>query len=125
MTAETLTLTDFLLARIAEDEATARAYRDGAWSGNPYAGDGDGSDFRYDERFDPARVLAQCAAHRAIVEAHPITTEVVGYGHRTHDFGCVTCHDWDGVTSGLGYCPTLRALASVYADHADYRPEWA
>jgi hypothetical protein len=48
MTTQTLTLTDFLLARIAEDEEAA-----------PYV---------FAEQYTPSRVLAECEAKRRIVD---------------------------------------------------------
>jgi hypothetical protein len=56
----TMTLIDFLLARIAEDEAVAR---------DSLALYGPGSSL-YVARHDPARVLAECAAKRRIIAAH-------------------------------------------------------
>jgi cytochrome c5 len=71
---------------------------------------------RHIVRHDPAAVLRRIAADRKILEAHPITTEVInpGYGKRVADFGCATCHDWDGVTEGYGWCDTVRLLAEGY-----------
>lgn len=56
----------------------------------------------------PARVLAQVAAVRRVVEEHQEKAPGV----------CSVCsrHDYP--------CPTLRALASTYADHPDYQQEW-
>lgn len=51
------------------------------------------------ERWDPARVLAECKAKRAIVEQ---------------------IKQMDFVSPG----PMLRVLAVVYSDHPDYRAEW-
>ena len=109
MTTETLTLSQFLLERIAEDEKVAR----GAMA--------------LFHRNDPARVLATCKAHRAIVEAHPVSTEYEAEY-------CMTCQ-WDvdcdapkhDHQNGAGEypCPTLRALASIYADHPSFDPRWA
>ncbi|MEU5043166.1 DUF6221 family protein [Streptomyces griseorubiginosus] len=68
-------------------------------------------------RQSPAAVLRRIAADRKILdELHPSTTQIInpGYGKHVADFGCVTCHDWDGVTEGYGYCPTVRALAEGY-----------
>ena len=111
-----MTLTDFLLARIAEDEA--RATSDGAaysmhWPECLYPGDMPGfcdCDLR-------ARVLADCEAKRQIVDLHACQP---GAGEA-----------WDPVCSVDGYglvapdkCDTLRALAAVYADHSGYRDEW-
>ena len=113
-----MTLTEFLEARIAEDEAVARGSGVIAWL--TYRGprglmdytevasatvdapdvwmadEGEAVGFTsaqviYDER----RVLAECAAKRAILRL-PVRYP----------------------------CPTLRILAEVYADHPDYLPEW-
>ena len=82
-----MTLTEFLEARISEDEAFARkvpGMRFSTWNRSWEAGFrdlvlDDGVDGRYvrlpesmDEhicRWDPARVLAECATKRAIIEA--------------------------------------------------------
>lgn len=103
---QVLTLTDFLLARIAEDEAGAmrrerRTVVDGsglladAWS---VVGD--------------RRVLAECEAKRRIVGMYVGPTEddegnpyaVGGYGEAWLD--------------------AIRFLALPYADHPDYNPDW-
>ena len=55
---------------------------------------------RYIARHDPARVLREVAAHRAIVNDCEKRRSVQG--------------KW-----------TLRDLAAVYADRDGYRPEWA
>jgi hypothetical protein len=73
-------LTEFLLARIAEDE---RRY------------DGDRSDYGYGWQ----HMLAECGAKRRIVEM---------MGRVVDEFAN----------------EVLYALASVYADHPDYREEW-
>ena len=104
-------LAAFINARLDEDETAAR----GAWP------EGIFGDWM---RKGSARALREAAAKRAILAAHPVTTEVIPPGYRAgtgEKFGCETCHDWDGVTEGRGYCGTLRALAAVYADHPDYR----
>ena len=88
MTAATLTLTDFLLARIAEDEVVARKIpHDGAgWFVEPspthpdeWLVDSNPTLICYSSpardvqehiaRHDPVRVLAECEAKRQIVEA--------------------------------------------------------
>lgn len=58
-------------------------------------------------RHDPARVLAECEAKRRIVGLHP---EILG--------GCQEC------ANEHFPCRTLRVLATVYADHPDYRDGW-
>lgn len=138
MTTATLTLTEFLLARIAEDEAAARAYLD-----DPIRDDGRfvemGQIVRsYDGDFlciEPARVLAECAAKRRIVELHRLAHD--------DDPAYYEGRDWNRENNGLpspwyacrscAYeysdddewpCETLLALAAIYSDHEDYRPEW-
>lgn len=86
-----MTLTEFLLARIAEDEATANnvtrfEVRDGI-PGKYVIKD---------------RVLAECEAKRRIIGYLP---PVDGPGRDWYRFG-------------------LLQMASVYADHPDFREEW-
>lgn len=123
-------LSAFLLARIDEDEEDARdaSARDVEWcvqesraaeGWGTYEGDsvvlgagkplavcdpqyGGGLVADHIARWDPARVLAECAAKRRIV---------------------AQWQDYDG--DSLWGWNVLRALALPYADHADYRPEWA
>jgi hypothetical protein len=115
-------LAGFLLARIAEDEdavrqITAAADADYAarWSlpASATVDVGDDSFYTGDRRLaqhiarhDPARVLADCDAKRRIVKLHAVTTSG----------DCVACDQQYDV---------LRLLASPYADHPDYRSEWA
>ena len=127
-----MTITDFLLARIAEDEAAAKAAAaHGRWPSGDWWAEGSwwlegvemlcvgkgstGADviaYAYAEperahiaRHDPARVLAECEAKRRIVELFPDAAQ-----------------DGDG-WNDAGYS-VLRDLAAVYADHPDYREEW-
>uniref|UniRef100_UPI003F494537 DUF6221 family protein n=1 Tax=Arthrobacter silvisoli TaxID=2291022 RepID=UPI003F494537 len=90
-----MNITEFLEARIGEDEAAAKR---GGWhnGGGTFANDNYGCLL-----IQPARVLAECAAKRAIIE----------------DFGWLEL-------SGVPNSP-LRAIAAVYADHPDYQQEWA
>ena len=125
-----MTLTEFLEARITEDEDLARnaakfeygcdadVCDDGAWE----VADGgkriDGEHMTiYDEgghsayqaehiaRWDPARVLAECEVKRQIIDALvPIATYL-----------------WLATPPAKH---VLEILALLYADHEDYRPEW-
>jgi len=65
-------------------------------------------------RYNPARVLREVAAKRAILAEHQ---EAASGGY------CELCYY--GYGGGSWPCPTVRALASVYSDHPDYDPEWA
>lgn len=76
-------------------------------------------------RNDPARVLATCKAHRAIVEEHG-SREVASLDRETWGqpfLVCRRCHE--GVRQVVAPCPTLRALASIWADHDSYDERWA
>ncbi|MGY1812039.1 DUF6221 family protein [Blastococcus sp. SYSU D00820] len=115
-------LTAFMLARIAEDEQAARAAvrvvagREVAgwyWSGagdavfldgtsepvacGPWRQPMDQPAAHHIARWDPERVLAECAARRLLVESAAAST--------------------DGAA-------VLRALALPYCGHPEHRPEW-
>jgi len=120
-----VTVTEFLHARIAEDESLAHEaiddhphwladgpdieqYEGGVSSGlltnsrrpqaNPHIAN-----------WDPARVLAECQAKRVTIRACERGLEV--------DIACQEGHSWQFET-------VLYALAAVYADHPDYQDEW-
>jgi len=69
-------------------------------------------------RWSPARVLAECAAKRRIVELH--RGQKALWDDDENPLEVVECPEC-GV---LFPCPTLRLLALPYADHPDYREEW-
>lgn len=121
-----ISLAEFLLARIADDEEAAR-YVESSWASLPSG----------------QRALAECAAKRRVVEQEtssrimyrrkPWHSEAFSpyYFHLLDDVGNVIAEDdearrlvaqySDPVTDTL----ILRILAEVYADHPDYQPEWA
>ncbi|MCZ2821311.1 DUF6221 family protein [Modestobacter sp. VKM Ac-2977] len=130
---------DFLLARIAEDEAVARAAFQqvkervvGGW----YWSDAGDAVFLDDTptpvacgpwkqpmhqpsaqhmvRWDPERVLAECLAKRRIVES----AQRAFRGRE--EFGRSPLER--GAASGFGLAVTLLAMA--YADHPEYREEY-
>jgi hypothetical protein len=143
-----MTLTEFLLARIDEDEAEI------------------GPPFGRDEKAGPngigwaevraisevlmsgqARALAECEAKRRIVALHAITwqrdrewTYLNGgdgpHMERFDDWAvCSSCGQvsftegkWVEFGTDVPHtdaaCPTIRTLAAIYADHPDYREEW-
>lgn len=121
----TVTLAEFLLARIAEDEAAVNERtRYGAPRGSELLEQfGDfGDDERWMIEMPAGRLLAECEAKRQIVRLHEPygTPQRMVYGTI---IACSTCgsvddapHEWP--------CETLKALAAVYADHPDYREEW-
>ena len=109
-------LAEWLLARIAEDEA--RAFRwpdtlDPPPSGHPFWLDTLGHPI-YEPR---PRVLAECAAKRAIVELHSVD-------HGCPDLSQMDSYTWVNAPCNAN-CTTLRLLALPYVDEPGYRPEWA
>jgi hypothetical protein len=123
----TADLPDFLLARIAEDEAVAQAATVGPWEVRPYwfTSNGrswatvpdivdeeiDAEDGVHIARWDPARVLAECKAKRRIVTRYVRARALVG--KHPH-----------AATADAALLHVLTELALPYADHPDYRPEW-
>jgi hypothetical protein len=107
-------LDEFLLARIAEDERLAAA--DDVRSAASLQPDGHASPF------DPARVLAECAAKRHIVlscrEVRPDTRILGARPAGMGDFPLAP-HDQHQLAA-----VTLALLALPYAGHRDYRAEW-
>jgi hypothetical protein len=101
-----VTLTEFLLACVAEDEAAAREWQIGGLKVYDVAITGFGS-------VTPALVLAQCAAVRAVVALH------ADHGHE-----CATTEDASGPIYGwyarTHDCQTLRLIAQPY----EGRPGW-
>jgi hypothetical protein len=117
-----MTLTEFVLARIAEDEQRARIA----------------------QHDDEARTLAYCAAVRAIIDEHeimPWRLSRTGYvqdhdGRRWAQYynggccgRCTAGGEYGGNIAEFedaepDYCETLRALGTIYADHPDYHEEW-
>ena len=133
-------LIEFLRARLNEDERAAvwamqgpwRLHRipaDSAWqitgtSGThsvariPDSGQNEGT-VRHIALHDPARVLREVEAKRAIVERHQLGS----WHSHVLDADVKTCRacgtpdeDWP--------CPDLRLLALPYSDHPDYREDW-
>lgn len=107
------TLTEFLLARIGEDEARARPM----W------------ELKVRQRIvgapivplswpTPDRVLAECEAKRRIVEVarENVRVEALEHGDKPRDDAHFD--SWCDVDE------ILRALATPYADHPDFHEEW-
>ena len=90
-----MTLTEFVLARIAEDEEWARSegvlrgFRDGAPG--------------------PARVLAECEAKRRIVARYGVCSQCYDEGNRIE----TRVLEW-----------ASRLIALPYVDNPEYRDEW-
>lgn len=115
-----MTITEFLLARIAEDEAVAERWPPDSPppDGFPYWMDAYGHPIWQPRKW----VLAECEAKRAIIDLHH---DIGGPGPALSDgseyHSCA--EDGDGVYDTWP-CDTLKHLAAVYADRPDYQPEW-
>jgi hypothetical protein len=110
----------FLIARLDEDERTARAAEESGggdwWTAEEVlhrlTTDADGhSDAIHIARHDPARVLRDVKADRALL--------------RRHTIGSLLSR---GQYKG-GYCEALDEVIQIraarFSDHPDYRQEWA
>jgi hypothetical protein len=143
-------LAAFVVARLDEDEAMAKAATPGPWvpagaddcwfvtstthglvttGCNETPGDGmlfierDKRDARHVARHDPAQVLRDVAAKRAILKrwefsrnqvAVGAVNEAAGYGASDPGWPLrENSHELD-----------VRSIAAVYSDHSDYRQEW-
>lgn len=141
--AVSLPITDFLLARYAEDEAVAREAMTEIDRAR-YLATVDVEALRNSSRLSigdrmdevvatPGRVLADIDAKRRILARHQeyVGPVVAGRGE-IMSYGCNECVA-DGWADAESHeescapwpCPTIRALATVYADHPDYQPEWS
>jgi hypothetical protein len=104
-----MSITDFVLARIAEMETAARRnFRLGPYEIQDMA-------FGWEGR---RRVLAQCAAMRkivvnALVYREKADSEVVESRKFIAQIMAETAED------------SLQPLASIWSDHPDFREEWA
>lgn len=93
-----MTITDFLLARIADDTALARSLQAQAVTDHI-----DPEDPRLPHLTLAARVLAECEAKRRIVSLYDEST---------------AAHE------AIARLPIIRLLALPYANHPDYDPVW-
>jgi hypothetical protein len=123
-----MTLTEFLLARIAEDESDAQDVHDRGCSCLPPP-PGFTGPFPCDCGY-PARVLAECEAKRRIVErCRPRWAILYRESERllasAFDRQAVKIEAYsDPIWPFDGAEAILKDLAPPYADHADYREEW-
>jgi hypothetical protein len=118
-----VTLTEFLNARLDDDEAgvrmmmatEARDHMTNRFYGSNLA----------------ERMLREVAAKRAILALHePVPfwgNNPPSRAQQTRDnvraWYC-ECQCLDGVIEGEWPCGTVRALVSVYSDHEDFNEEW-
>jgi hypothetical protein len=140
-----MTLVEFIQARYTEIETTALAASPGPWHddggcvsseagqitdyGAYTRADGEPEEWEDQQRradsahialHDPAYVLADIAANRAILKLHK------RFQVETERPGCDLCsyRDLDEQLIGDWPCQTLHLLALPFADHPDYDEEW-
>jgi hypothetical protein len=133
-------LVEFLRARLDEDEAAAKAAHPGPWTYETEVGGfgpvgwvrvplpmhkgaytgltrftplgtQDAETCAHIARHDPARVLREVDAKRALLAGHE--------GVHRCDWGEHRGPDMLG-----GWCKTVCTLAAVYSDHPDYQESW-
>lgn len=115
-------LREFMLLRIGESEAAARAIVAATTHDGHYASIcADSDDLAGDDPptrlavYDSAGALAHCQSARRVVGRHH--RDDLGYGEEGGVCGyCEGAPDYP--------CPDLRDLASVWASHPDYQQEW-
>jgi hypothetical protein len=117
------TLAEFLAARLTEDEETAKAVLPEDWSDIAWAGVGP-SAVAFVTDFDPARVLREVGAKRAVLALHHMDSDEYTDADGIERAAFI-CHECDNFGSSDNWpCRTLRQLVSVYSDHPDYQAEW-
>lgn len=115
-----MTITEFILARVAEDEEraqfVARQIEGNNWTPHePWR-------LSWHDEYDllciePSRALVECEAKRRIVELHDGSHECSTYDHTGDIDNCTWCLNTED-------CSTMRLLAAIWADHPDFREEW-
>lgn len=116
-----MTLTEFLLARITEDEAVAAGWPErGQWGSHPEGGmwmDTTGRPIHGPR----VRVLAECEAKRRIIDEFSTVWQERRPTARRGIYEYVQRY---GVRSDPLSEDVLRFMALPYADHPDYLQEW-
>lgn len=140
----TMTIVEFLEARLAEDEAVARACADADHEGPELRvrivrGEGmyvfgpheiapsgrfgyeEDARTRHFERHDPARILREIAAKRAILAQEEAARSQFEHVKTSTTYPAIEV--LIGQVAALA--TVIRHLASAYSDHPDYQQEWA
>jgi Family of unknown function (DUF6221) len=116
-------LVAFLRARLDEDERLATLARPEFFTPECLAVFASAGDAAHVIRHDPARVLREVEAKRAIL------AEIFNY-EAVIDGEWGDCHEADQIAAGMcpdhmpDEIPALRVLAAVYSDHPHFDPAW-
>ncbi|MGO4252002.1 DUF6221 family protein [Paenarthrobacter sp. TAF1] len=130
----------FLEARLVEDEKLAvaasvsrdgRAFED-EWEYSAHVVGGDSyatpAHHRLMNAWWPGRVLAECAAKKAILDLYAVHREIRDSRRSPRARAAEDANATQGRLTQEARTrvveDTLRALAAVYADHPDYQQEW-
>lgn len=122
---ERMTLTEFLRARLDEDERVATVLGDDmrqSWA----IPEDESVAVIHMHRHAPARVLAEVDAKRRIMDEHTTVVLRGGPGARYYETtrACRSCEPPKQFPETAVPCRTLRLLALPYAGHPDYDPAW-
>jgi hypothetical protein len=116
---------EFVEARLVEDEQVALAAPRHNWTvylaGDP--GGDEGTEQRVLDhviRHDPARVLAEVAVKRRILEEHRRIDDDTALPAGL----CSTCAYGDPLYYQAGPCKTVYLLATPFVGHQDFDPAW-
>lgn len=110
-------LTEFLLARITEDEHAASKLEDadlpasvfGAWNDGQMSEQAYEDEYSFADRFSPSRQLAESKAKRRIVYLYEALSMTGGK---------------DASLAWVAMGDVLKDLATAYEDHPDYGKGW-
>lgn len=111
-------IVEFILDRIAEEEALAERALDhmppvGLSDGEPLEAVSPIAEFV--GHWNPWRVLSMCVLRRHVVMLHrPLLDQ-------SDRMRCSTCHD---PGSDSWPCASMAILANEWVEHPDFRPEW-
>lgn len=114
-----MNITEFLEARIAEDEAAAEKLAGVAHSARTQVYTGEEW---VTTPVSTERILAECAAKRAIIKQAEEATSLNEYGISQ---SCINEAEAEQARAEDPGMLTLKALAAVYKDHPDYQQDWA
>jgi hypothetical protein len=136
-----MTLTEFLTARLDEDEAAAKDALSERWhidtEGNvrdestlyvatgPWDGPVDEADAAHIARHDPARVLREVEAKRKILDSYCASLGALEWLKSRQSTRPIGETDIPGTERELYILrPVIESLAAVWSYHPDYDPAW-
>lgn len=110
-------ITEFLLARIAEDEMVSEAASGTGYDLGYRLAVDEVEGHRSGLHIDPVRALAECEARRVAIEA-------AWADHMRIEGEWGACRGREELEAKNDVPEVVTAFAAVYAAHPDYREEW-